>query len=509
MPYRLEDITAAERMEVATLLLAAEGAYGLVTGLARELGTSRQFLYDLRDRARTALAQAVVPGRAGRPTREARLVIDRHAVERDVVVLSQVGHASVRGIQECLEEMVGVERSVGWIEGVLQEAGRRAEGLVAVPDGPRQVAADEVYAGGQPVLEVVEPRSGLILTLAHAERRDETAWGCAWLDLEERGVRIDGVVADGAEGLRAGARAAGLPEPRLDHWHTLRDLGRIARVLEHTAYRQMAAAERAERASAEATDRATHGRGARRGRPLGGATDPATVRAAVQAAEEAMARADGTAAVLATVRAVLRPVDAVSGQVRTHDAVASDLRMAAARLREWGGRATEAATLLEARASGLTAYLDDLDHALAGPRAVLPEDTVRFIAWAWRHQQALGLQADDMVEVWPAAPAAARWVWAALDGVVRASGMVENLNSALDAHRAAHRGLPWPILAVWRVYRNHRVFPRGKRADHSPLDLSGLPAPHWLDALGYGRLRPATTAEFPARPARSVNTLAA
>jgi len=88
MPYRLEDSTAAERMEVATLLLAAEGAYGLVTGLARELGTSRQFLYALRDRARTALAQAVVPGRAGRPTRDARVVIDRHAVERDVVVLS-------------------------------------------------------------------------------------------------------------------------------------------------------------------------------------------------------------------------------------------------------------------------------------------------------------------------------------------------------------------------------------------------------------------------------------
>lgn len=41
----------------------------------------------------------------------------------------------MRGIQECLEEMVGVERSVGWIEGVLQEAGRRAEALVAVPDG--------------------------------------------------------------------------------------------------------------------------------------------------------------------------------------------------------------------------------------------------------------------------------------------------------------------------------------------------------------------------------------
>ncbi len=73
-----------------------------------------------------------------------------------------------------------------------------------------------------------------------------------------------------------------------------------------------------------------------------------------------MARADGTAAVLATVRAALRPVDAGSGRVRTRDAVADELRVAAARLRAWGGRATEAATLLEARVSGLTAYLDDL-----------------------------------------------------------------------------------------------------------------------------------------------------
>jgi len=220
-----------------------------------------------------------------------------------------------------------------------------------------------------------------------------------------------------------------------------------------------------------------------------------------------MARADGTAAVLTTVRAALRPVDAISGQVRTRDAVADDVRAAAARLRDLGGRATEAAILLDTRMPGLTAYLDDLNRALASPRAVLPEDTVRFVAWAWRHQQALGLQ--DAAEAWPAAPAAARWIWAALDGVVRASGMVENLNSALDAHRAAHRGLPWPILAVWRVYRNHRVFPRGKRADHSPLDLADLPAPHWLDALGYGRLRPATTAEFPSQPVHTVNTLAA
>ena len=85
--------------------------------------------------------------------------------------------------------------------------------------------------------------------------------------------------------------------------------------------------------------------------------------------------------------------------------------------------------------------------------------------------------------------------------------MAETLNSLRAPHRAAHKGLPAPILALFAVYHNHRVFPRGKRAGHSPLALLGLPSPHWLDALGYGRT-PAPAA-FPTRPARTVNRKAA
>ena len=65
--------------------------------------------------------------------------------------------------------------------------------------------------------------------------------------------------------------------------------------------------------------------------------------------------------------------------------------------------------------------------------------------------------------------------------------MAENLNSVLAFARATHRGLPEPILAVTKVYRNHRVFTRGKRAGQSPQEASGLASPHWLEVLGYGR----------------------
>ena len=144
---------------------------------------------------------------------------------------------------------------------------------------------------------------------------------------------------------------------------------------------------------------------------------------------------------------------------------------------------------------------------MVGPRAVLGEEVVDFLAWAWHYRHGLAL--TDAAEAWPTAPDRARQVWTALDQVVRATGMVENLNSILAPHRAAHRGLPANVLSVFAVYRNHHIFARGKRAGHSPLELLGLPAPDWLDALGYGRPHAATVHELPDTTTKTVNTLAA
>ena len=119
MPFRLEHITLAERLELGCLCLLGQGTYGLITELAAALGTSRQFLHRLRARARQALERALAPGPPGRPAVDRRLVVDELAVQRAILVLSQVPQTSVREIQECLGELLGVERSLGYIEGVL------------------------------------------------------------------------------------------------------------------------------------------------------------------------------------------------------------------------------------------------------------------------------------------------------------------------------------------------------------------------------------------------------
>lgn len=507
MACHLEHITVSDRVTLGCLCLLRAGEYGLITHLAEDLGTSRQFVYTLRTRARTALEAALAPGTPGRPAVDARLVVDDQQIARTILVLSQVAHASVRGIQESLRDILHVERSLGAIEAVLLEAAARAATLALVPTRPVQAEADEVFAAGRPVLEVVDRASGAILALVPAPSRDETAWGCTLLDLTARGVTVGSVTADGADGLRLGVAAAGVPAPWPDHWHTLRDLGRVTQWLEHEAYRRLEAADRSRRAAADAAYRQQHQHGPRRGRPLKAATDPASVQAAREAAEVAVRRADGAADLLAVVREALRPLDAATGQVRRPAAARAELLAAAALLGELGGRAADAATLLARRADGLVAAVTALDAALDGPRAVVGAAGVAFLSWAWQHRAALGLR--EAADAWPAAATVASWVWAALAMTGRTSSMAENLNSVLAFHRATHRGLPAPVLAVLTVYRNHRVFPRGARAGHSPLDLLDQPSPHWLDVLGYGAGSATPAPELPEHPTQTVNTLAA
>ena len=59
MPFRLEHITVADRVELGCICLLFAGQYGLVTDLAAGLGTSRHFLYRLRARVRAAFLGGV------------------------------------------------------------------------------------------------------------------------------------------------------------------------------------------------------------------------------------------------------------------------------------------------------------------------------------------------------------------------------------------------------------------------------------------------------------------
>jgi transposase len=80
-----------------------------------------------------------------------------------------------------------------------------------------------------------------------------------------------------------------------------------------------------------------------------------------------------------------------------------------------------------------------------------------------------------------------------LNAVVRASSLVENLNSRLRNYFTLRKQLGNDYLELLRFYLNHRRFntsEKVERVDKSPTELlTGISHKHWLELLGYERFK--------------------
>jgi hypothetical protein len=76
-------------------------------------------------------------------------------------------------------------------------------------------------------------------------------------------------------------------------------------------------------------------------------------------------------------------------------------------------------------------------------------------------------------------------------GTVRASSLVENLNSRLRNYFTLRRHLGSGYLSLLQFFLNHRVLERSERPERegkTPAEvLTGRGHPHWLEMLGFKR----------------------
>jgi hypothetical protein len=175
-----QDITLEERMGIAVAAAANRGVYGVVSGLAREYRTSRQFVYTLEKKVVTAVEEALVPRKPGPIGAPYLLEVDREHLDRSILTMAMVGHASERAIAECLGAVLRVEPSLGYVSGVLARASQAAshfnEGLhLSLPKA--DVGIDELYAQKKGNLVAIHPDSLLILALKETKKVDGQSWG--------------------------------------------------------------------------------------------------------------------------------------------------------------------------------------------------------------------------------------------------------------------------------------------------------------------------------------------
>lgn len=475
--------TPAERTQWAAYLLAHQHEYGVVSQMSRTLGVSRPTLYAWRNQAQRALETAFgppVPVRLPPP-----------ALERQVLTVLLHGHASVRGIQYCVQVMTNEGISLATITTILHDAQQRAMGWMHahVPPTMRALALDEIYATDRcgAYLNVVDVHSGAVWASEGPLAVDTESWTLVLWSLHDRRLRWDRVVMDGGAAMRAACRDV---TPDLvvqgDQWHLLRACtatqGRVDRHLREMERQTVVVARQAARCALgqrprgrspkSDVDAHAHALAVMRGRSaaiqyllweLHRLLDVVVIdRRGVLDAAQRQEDLDSLVELLAEVaRDTPAPQQALVEQM--HRTVRDGL-------------------------DGALTFVPQVAQVQEDLRTQLPMARQALLGWAWLRRRVLGWRSHDILTGIPEAwRTAARVLLETWDKAVRVSTAVERWHSILRPHLTVHRRLTSGMLALIAVWHNHRVFTRGAHKGQSPLHLSGMvDAPSdWLVALGY------------------------
>ena len=482
MGARRDDMSIAQRMQIAMTALAPDRPHGTITALAATHGVSRQTIYALAAHAAALLATGLAPQPHGPHPTAPLIRVDRNRLRRASVVLTQAG-VSQRDLSACLEEVLDTPRSPAWVNATLTALEQAAARVNAQwhPTSAEVLAGDELFSHGQPNLLIVGTESLFLYTLTRQPSRDGDTWGCVLLDAPD----APQFNSDAGTGLAAGVQTAGVAVHQLDWDHLLRPLwGQVAR-LERQAYAALQAVE----------DRAAQFDRARTDQRL--AQHLARWERLCQSATEAITRYDGLAAWARQVDDWFRLIDLTSGQVRDQAAGVAALQQLSTALNGWPGRLyAKLARMVRDWAAGLFAYVPLLQAALAPLVAQWGAEAVQTLSRLWqrdadrcRHplpwterqanqqawqadlDRALALLGED--ELWEAEQA----VSAVLGRAWRGSMLAECLNSwlrpRLDGRKQSDQG----ILELLRFLHNVHPFRRGKRAGQSPAQAAGIKLP--------------------------------
>jgi hypothetical protein len=460
-----------------------------ITLLALQYAVSRKFIYQQLRIAHAALDQAFAPTPHDQEPILFYLPVTRSWLRQLVLALVLICHSSLRGVVQLLADLFAYRLSLGSVHNIVHSAVAAARQVNARENlsGIRIGVHDEIFQASRPVLVGVDAQSTYCYLLSLEERRDGDTWGVRLLERVERGLRPDATIADAAAGLRAGQEQAlpGVP-CRGDVFHCLYAVMPLLRYLENRAYDALATVEKLTRQQQQAERR--------KGRK--NLSVAQKLRLARQAEARALALADDVATLCCWLR---WDILAVAGPDYPSRQQLLDFVVAQLRQREphCPHRIGPVRSMLENQGANLLAFAAQLDKDLAALAAQW-QVSVQLVREMLQVQQ-LG---ERDCRRWPREATLRQQLGGRYYGlgaavaelagrVVRASSLVENVNSRLRQYFFLRRQLGPDYLELLRFYLNHRRFQRSEhvqRVGKSPAELlRGQRHAHWLELLGYQR----------------------
>jgi hypothetical protein len=479
-----KSLEPSQRLTIGVQALAGEQT---VTDLANTFEVSRKFVYQQATTAQSALEEAFAPTVADDHVLF-HLPVTKAWLRQVTLGLTLICHSSYRGVVEFCRDLLDTSLAVGTVHNILHDAIGKARPYNLLRNlGHIDIAGlDEIFQSRQPVLVGADIASTYCFLLSYDDHRDADTWGTRLLEAQERGFAPRATIADFGTGIRAGQKLAMPDVPcRGDVFHALHELTPLVNYLENRAYDTIAAHHKLEHKKTKTQ---------RQGRPIQALGRK--VALARQAETKAVALADDIALL---ARWLHYDIFAVSGLPYADRCALFDFILAELKAREplCAHRIGPVHTLLKNHRAELLAFAAQLDEDLDNLAAEfqVPATIVRELLdlhalderrpQRWQKEAALRRQLRDHFYGLNQA------VHDLAEQVVRASSVIENLNSRLRAYFFLRRHLGPDYLALLQFFLNHRRFLRSEhseRVDKSPAELlTGQTHPHWLEMLGYTR----------------------
>jgi hypothetical protein len=439
------------------LALQALSGTNTITSLAELAGVSRKFVYQQRDIAQQALAEAFATPAADDDKILFQLPVTKRWLRQNVVSLVLNCRSPYRGVINHFHDCLGCHSSLGNIHNIMQDAAMAAAAVnsQAALAAIRSGLLDEIFQTQLPVLVGVDAASTYCFLLSQESNRDGVTWGVRLLELKERGLNPDAFIADFGSGLRVGCDLAFAGTPCWgDIFHGLHAVVSVVSALENQAYQAMACRDDLERQAANYQRR--HGR-----------ANPSLIGKLSLAKfkeKQAIALADDGAILADWLRG---EVFAVAGPACSDRRVLYDFIVAELRNRapQCGHRLNPLCTFLDNHRDQLLGFAEKLDRDLAerAGRFHVSVDTCRallrlqHLSYAdprrWQREAELRQQLHERFHDLNEA------VRELAHHTFRASSLVENLNSRLRNYFTLRRHLGTDYLGLLQFYFNHRFEP--------------------------------------------------
>ena len=158
--------------------------------------------------------------------------------EKIVLCLALYCQSPYSGIQSFFEHICNEKISIGKISNILAKASKKAKEFDDTINlkNINNMAIDEIFQSGKPILTGVDPESTFIFTMEPMNDRSGESWNLILDDAKDKGLNPKVSIGDGAKGLIAGVERT-FPETEIqaDTFHALYDLGKEVSKLERRA----------------------------------------------------------------------------------------------------------------------------------------------------------------------------------------------------------------------------------------------------------------------------------